>query len=1108
MKIITSNTSRGAYLGVVKELKSKLSDTALNIVIAPDRFTASVERGLISTLGIESTFGIEVMSFTRLASKLLGNEIKKCLTPEGSVMLIGKVISDLQGELDYYGKVAMKEGFASELYAGLTALRNSGVSSQKLLEVSQKATSSIKAKTKDLAKIYSGYLQALEGKHSDSTTRLYSLVELIKNNPSLVAGINFYCTDIYEFTAPQLDILRELARSALSLTIGIASGYDNPNRRIYPGTVLKTLCKLSDSNAQIERNDEVLDDAIGAISQKLFAYVSTDGKDKAECNGKVKLRCAKDRYDEVMSLAMDVQRHVLEGGRYKDFEVFASDIEAYESEIKATFSRYNIPYFIDKKEMLADQTKVRFVLEAIAMVRSGYRRREVLDFVKNPIFTLLCPSGEDGVYLFENYCLKYNYQYIPMTSEKAFSRCDEKPFHGANEHKKHLIYAKNNDKVLVLDNFKENEIPEQVRATLVDLLKPLFGAKKRNIKEFVKSIKQLLESVAVYSDSYVEKLTALDAYYFKCAEQVDSKLNAVLDEIFEVLDYQTDIQGFESVFKSMIKTLKIALVPTYLDCVIVGDIDSRFSGNGSIYILGANNTKLPPQSGGGVVITQKDEDMLATLGIELVTNERQKLATNMYAVCDVMCKPKDKLVISYPESGDGTALRASTIIAELQGMLVENGKPIEVERVSYDSYATIDGEELADMQKASVAFSTEKGRYNEVLRNVASGRAVARDMHTFGSAFAMLSDEDKKRLGSDQLPERINLPDNAYFAGRTSVSRLETFFGCPYAHYFNYVLSLRRRKDGSFEGTENGTILHHVLECFFKDVRDGKIDDDTPLDEKAYEYFDSAIKENNFGILLEKSDTQRLLLRVREEGVKLCKDMYEIQKRATFRPCLLEAKIGEGEIKPMSLIFEDKEIELKGTVDRIDRLDDKFFIIDYKTYKSADLSLKELYSGQKLQLYIYMRAVEQSLNAEPCGVFYFPIFSSFVKEDEDIRYKYKGQASNSVEVLTQMDSLISSSPKEAIVPYKTKSGVLSSDIHLSRKDFDTLGDYAVRLATSGAKLISEGYIKPSPISEKCRMCDFQGICAYKGCVDRKVPKVKGLQSFDLNATQEEEDDNE
>lgn len=1096
MKIITSNTSRGAYLGVVNELKSKLG--AYNIVLAPDRFTASIERGLISALGIESTFGIEVMSFTRLASKLIGNDIKKCLTPEGSVMLIGKVIADLQDEFCYYGKVAMKDGFASELYAALTALRNSGISAEQLLEVSKRAPSSLKAKTRDLALIYNGYLEALEGKHSDSTTRLYALADVIKNNPSLVSGTNFYCVDIYEFTAPQLDIVKQLANSALSLTIGIASGYDNPNKRIYPDYVIKKLSKIADGKAQIERNDEVLDEAIDAVSKKLFAYVSTDGKDKAVNHQKVQLRSAKDRYDEVMSLAMDVQKHVRDGGRYKDFEVLVGDMDAYEAEIRASFARYDIPVFIDKKELLSDQTKVKFVLGAIACVRSGFRRREVLDFVKNPIFTLLCPSGEDGVYLFENYCLKYNYQYIPMFKDKGFTRYDEKTYLRVKEHKASFIYSKNNDKVLVLDNCKENDIPESVRMALGDLFAPFLEAKTRNVKEYVALLEDLLLRVDEYSDLYANKLATLDIYYLKCAEQVDSKLKSVLEEIREVLDYQTDIQGFESVFKSMIKTLKIALVPTYLDCVIVGDIESRFSGDCNIYVLGANNTKLPPQGGSGVVITQKDEDMFASLGVELLGNERQKLATGMYAVCDVMTKPKNKLVISYPDSGDGSALRPSTMISEIQNMLIENGKPLEIERVNFDSYAKIcDDGELIDIKKASLAFSTSKGRYNEVLRNVASGRASGKDTEAFGSAFALLDDADKNRLGSDKLPDKITLPSNSYFTGRTSVSRLETFFSCPYAHYFNYILSLRRRKDGSFEGTENGTILHYVLEHFFKDVRDGVINDDTDFKQKVYEYFDGAINENSFEVLLEKGDTGRLLLRVREEGVKLCKDMYEVQKRATFRPCLLEAKIGEGEIKPMSLIFEDKEIALKGTVDRIDRLDDKFYIIDYKTYKSADISFKELYTGQKLQLYVYMRAVEQSLNATPCGVFYFPVFSSFTSEGAN-RYKYKGQASDSREILQLMDNLVLQNPEASVVPYKAdKKDVLSPEIHLSSAGFDTLGDYAVTLASEGAKLISEGYIKPVPLKDKCKHCDFQSICAYKFALERKVPKVKDIDCFDL-----------
>lgn len=108
-------------------------------------------------------------------------------------------------------------------------------------------------KTKDIALIYEGYLAALEGKHSDSSTRLYALAEFLKSNPDKIAATNFYITDIYDFSAPETEIIKSLANNALSLTVGITSGYNNPNSRIYPDRVAKRLASLCDGRVQIEK---------------------------------------------------------------------------------------------------------------------------------------------------------------------------------------------------------------------------------------------------------------------------------------------------------------------------------------------------------------------------------------------------------------------------------------------------------------------------------------------------------------------------------------------------------------------------------------------------------------------------------------------------------------------------------------------------------------------------------------------------------------------------------------------------------------------------------------------------------------------------------------
>lgn len=1081
MKIITSNSSRFAYRGVMRELKNRLGES--NIILAPDRFTASVERGVLATLGIESTFGIDVMSFTRLANKLVGKDIKKCLTPEGSVMLIGKVIAERQDGFEYYKNVARLDGFANELYAALTAIRNSGISTDMLTENLDKMSPSLKAKTKDIISIYDGYLDALAGRHSDSSTRLYALVRFINEHPESVAATNFYCTDIYEFSAPELEIIEALSKHAMSLTIGLVSGYDNPNRRIYPDRVIDKIKSVCRDRVTVERYDEQLIPPVEAISRGLFSYGQTE--ERVENGGKVVLRSAKDRHDETLALALDIVDKVRNGGRYKDIEVYVSDISDYEAELKAVFARYGIPFFIDKKELLAEQTKVRYILGALACVRSGFRRREVLDFVKNPLFAYNLEDGEDGVFKFENYVLKYNIDRSRFTNEFVLKEDPQK---------------KNS-----ADFEEENVTPERVRRALIDALAPFDSLK--SIDDCVRASRKFLESCDSAWRAHVEKLTKLSAYYVKCAEQVDKKIDDVLQEISEVLDGDTDIAEFEEILKSMLKTLKIALVPTFLDCIFVGDGESRFMGGGDIYILGAVSDKLPSASGGGVVVSKKDEEFFAEIGLDITPDESQKLMTEKYALCDLMKKPNGKLVISYPETGSAGAMRPSTVIAELKRMLCENDKPIATEYISFDNLS-----KKGDAKRAIAAklFATEKSCYFEYMENEVSKRAAMEDGSVYGVAYECMSESDRKKTDRVfDVPERIALPDGAYFAGSTSVSRLETFFICPYSHYFNYILSLKKRKDGNAEGTENGTVLHHILEKFFKDVRDGAITSKEDIKNRADGYFDSAIKENRFEVLLEKPDTARQLKRVKLEGVRVCEDLYDIYNRSQFKPVMLEAKIGEDGILPMSLKVGDRQIRLKGTIDRVDVFDGKFLIVDYKTYKSADLKPDELYYGEKIQLYIYMKAVEESRDLKPAGVFYLPIFAGFTDESTS-RYKFKGQVTDSMEVMAQIDSLAKEDPIKSVVPFKANvrgdlskfmvafknnaEGMLNPEVHLTEEKFDMLGDYAVRLAAEGAKQISTGYIKPSPIKDACKKCKFSDICAYREKYERKPDKVD-MQSF-------------
>lgn len=252
----------------------------------------------------------------------------------------------------------------------------------------------------------------------------------------------------------------------------------------------------------------------------------------------------------------------------------------------------------------------------------------------------------------------------------------------------------------------------------------------------------MLETLAPCYAKYVDRLATESEYFRKCAEQVDSKLEAVFEEIEEVLDYDTDIAGFESVFKSMIKTHKRACTYVSRLCVY-RRFDQDFRATEIFTVLGANSGKLPPQSSGGVVITHKDEQTLSALGVEINPSEKQKLLNGMYFVCDLMKKPQGKLAVSYSDSGDGGALRPSTVVFELQNMLEKDGKPLQIERIDFEHFETLDG---TDLKKAALLLSTKKSCFNETLKNGVSGRADAKDIDVFGSAYSLVSEEEKSLI--------------------------------------------------------------------------------------------------------------------------------------------------------------------------------------------------------------------------------------------------------------------------------------------------------------------------------------------------------------------------
>lgn len=1076
MKIFLSNTAHGAYHRVLGELKHRLPDGGEHVVIVPDKFTASSERGVIETLGVSSVFNVSVTSFTRLAEKTIGSRIKKCLTPQGSVLLLAKVIEENRDSLCYYARAARATGFAEEFYAALTAVRNSGITPIELRGAAKRAPENFRGKLEDMSLIYDAYIAALGERHSDSSTRLEAFAEYL--NGAGPIPTHFYVVDFYDFKAPELAVLGGLAKNALSLTVGMVSGFDNPNRRIYCDGAAARLAAAC-GGADIERSTERLHPAAETISRRLFSYELPP--ERTENNGKVRIVAARTRSEEIKFLVTDIVRKVAAGARYKDFEVVLSDVEGYKADLKSTFLRYGVPFFIDTRELLSEQTKPRFLLSAIAAVRSGFHLPEVLEFIKNPLFAYGVENGEDDVFRFENYCRKYRRDRFGLLS----------PFTIGSE--------------------EEIARAERVRSRLAEVLRPFVFKGNISTEEFAERTRSFLDCFESEWRLHVAKLTESSLYYAKCADQVDEKLKSLLEEMSVTLESVGDAGYFERMLKSALKTVKIALVPTWLDCVYVGGTDNRYLGGGDIYILGANVGKLPAGAEGGAVLSPRDEELLSALDIGVSPNSRQRMFSEMMSLTEIMKRAKGTLTVSYPESDPSGELRPSTIVSELKGMLSEGGEPLPTERAF--------AEDVVREVKIAAMCATPRACAYEVLRGISAGE----DRDMLAAAAEFMPSERKsavERMYARALPPQ-ELSANAAEAaarsarGRTNASRLETYFTCPYKHYFAYVLSLVKREESDLSGKDYGIVLHAVLEKFFKSVLKGKITSENAVEMAEKIFDDVIIGDPVLTAAAEEPEGARAFERLRREASAVCKILFEAEERSEYKPMLAEGYIGGKDIP--ALIVEDfgERAELRGRIDRVDVCGDKFYIVDYKSYKGADLSLADVYSGKKIQLYLYMQAIAESKKLTPVGVFYLPMSFDFTKDGAE--WRYRGNMTCDETEAAKMDPLFAECPEKSIFPClrDKKTGELSHPVHLSEEEFRGIGEYVKALAGVGAADIAEGIISPEPLEGSCKYCDYADICAWQrgsgGIKSRSVePSEFAAEARcprgDLTASVQEEED--
>lgn len=1032
IELFLSDAQYHANSMLLDRLKERRGKSSRHIVIVPDRFTLNSERNILEDLGIKGAFDISVTSFRRLAQYVLGKKALKCMSAEASVMLLAKVIIDKKDELKYYVNAQKKSGFASEIYAVLTAVRNSGITVDMLKNATTLMPEVMRKKCEDVVTVYEGYLKALASDIMDGSSLLETFIEEIPEN-DYIATSDIYVTDYFSFTEVQRTVLFSLMERAKSVSIAMVKG-SGRNSRIYPEKELarlRLLAKKAGVKCEEIYEEAPLSKARKKVADELFSYGK---KQKITGGSGIRIYEAESVEEEITHLARRIKLLTKEGYRYKDIAVLSGDVIGSLPYIKKIFERESIPFFANEQKLLSQTPMAAFVVKAIKIGSGVIDRDDAVVLLKNPYSGVKREECED----FQIYALRYNVNYSRLTSEYVLGKGD-KEYEG----------AKNAGKMI-----------SSLICPLPEFGEVVFYAEK--VEEFIKKLE--LERK---SKEYAEKQSAAgDLLASSTTLQSYTKLVKVLEELKTFAGKANmSREEFVSLFVSALSSVKIAYIPVFSDSVYIGGaIESRFSDCKVFFITGAVEGKLPAVYKREGIFGDREAEILKKADIDLSPTSIESGLEEKLHILQLLLMPKEKLFISYATNDFSRSELADGLSELFEDVKRENANTLREE--NFEEYIRL---LCSSKDGARYALSLLEGDEKaELYLNKIVGDRVKR---------------------GKQETDRIENAEKLFFPyGTTTVTKLESYFRCPYRHFIEKGLGAVKMETAESKSYA-GTLMHRIFELAIPVLsehgfpKEGKL-----LDDICESVLEKVFSEENFAVLsTEKYRTTRR--RLKEEGIRAIKGMSAKCADSKYLPTGFEVEFGEGK-NAFCLEGENVKLTLRGKIDRVDEMDDKSILIDYKTGK-APASVGDVYYGTGVQLYVYMAALEKIKNTKAVGALYYPLVADYEKQNKTGAGRLKGFMLGSE--MQNFDKNFDYAKSSENFAYDVKNGKVLKDgqtLLCTADELEKIKGYSVNVCVRAADEIALGFIEPTPFDNACEYCDYKVICKQKKIKERKSLSIK------------------
>ena len=1085
------------YNRIIKEAIKNPTDKYLLIV--PEQSSLQAQKDIVRMHPNGGVFNIDVLTFGRLAYRIFEElcvELNETIDDTGKILIIRKAVAKVADRLKVI-KINKTLGIISEIKSMISEFKQYGITTEALEGIIKgiQGSDRLKEKLSDMLLIYKEFEEYIKDKFVTAEDKPEELLKVIGRTSFFDNAVVAF-DGFTGFTPVQYRLIEQIISKAYKVICTVTFPSDLDYRTplmeedlfYMSKTMMTKLGVIADrlgattlyERIQVDKDKYRFSKSpeLEFLEQELFRYSGNtfngDTKD-------ITISCLPSPKEEVVVAAATILKQVRENNlRFRDIALVTGDVELYRAEIMRVFDECNISYFMDNKRSLISNPVVEYLRAALGVIVENYSYESVFRFMKNP----LCTIEEDKVNIIENYVLA-----LGIRGKNRWHSMFERKYPGKDKELLQ-INATREEFIKIIGELTENFSEDRTVSEYVKFLYEFM--EKAQCYEFLMELSEELVNKGNDSDT-LSKASEYTQTYKKIIELFD-QLNSLMG------DETMGLSEFVQILDAGFEEIKLGIIPPSVDSVTIGDVErTRLEHIKYMIVLGVNEGILPKLTGNSGVLSDRERKTLVDNLVELSPTPREKVFIQNFYIYLNLTEPERGLCLLYHRyNSSGKDCKPSRIIGMLRKMYPDLVVR-EENCISIKDLLTNGDNSLHLLTHAIMDRGAAKSSIKELLVYMYTNEPYKTRIQNIISTYIR-----------ENMPENLSedVAKELYAEiSQSSITRIENFAQCAFAHFANYGLELTERKLHEIDNMDLGKLFHKVIELISAKLSSNKKDFTMINDEERRTLVEETVMDATAdfkeSIFLESETNHYLKKRIVDILDTTIWALGEQLRQGKFKPELFETGFYD----------EIMNTAITGKIDRVDlyREEDKIYVkvIDYKS-GSNKLSLDEIYNGVKLQLMVYLHSIVNDVKKKypdkevvPAGAVYNHIDSPIVSvekgnslTDQDYRKlileKMIPQGILNFYAVDYFDQW--ESGKSNVIPLKKKKdGALDlSDTVVTGEQLNCLTEYAVNKMHDMKEAIDKGEAMANPLESACTYCAYNSVCGFD-CKKQSYRKPESIK---------------